>query len=248
MDFKDKVAIVTGGATGIGRAISEKLARAGAIVIVNYNSSKHDALDLMQVLSSQGFKADMVQANISKFDESLKLVEFAIEKYSRVDILVNNAGITKDNLMLRMSEEEFDQVIQTNLKGTWNTTKHTIKYMAKQRYGKIINISSVVGLIGNAGQVNYSASKAGIIGMTKSIARELAKRNINCNAICPGLIKTKMTDVLNEDLLKQMLDSIPLNRLGEADDVANLVLFLASENANYITGQTINVDGGMVMY
>ncbi|MFA5542369.1 MAG: 3-oxoacyl-[acyl-carrier-protein] reductase [Bacilli bacterium] len=248
MNLSGKIAVVTGGATGIGRSISLMLAKNGATVIVNYNSSEKAALDLVNELKSEGHNCDMIKANISVYEDSLKLIDYVIQKYSRIDILVNNAGITKDNLLLRMSEEEFDQVITTNLKGTFNTSKHAIKYMTKQRYGKIINISSIVGLIGNAGQANYAASKAGIIGMSKSMARELAKRNITCNVVCPGFIKTKMTDVLDENLVNQMLNNIPLNRLGDPDDVANLVLFLASDKSNYITGQTINVDGGMVMY
>lgn len=248
MNLNNKVAIVTGGATGIGKAISMMLARNGATVIVNYNSSLNSAKELVDELTAEGHVCDMVQANIANFEESKKLIDYVINKYSKIDILVNNAGITKDNLVLRMTEDEFDKVIDTNLKGTFNTSKHAIKYMSKQRYGKIINISSIVGLIGNAGQSNYSASKAGIIGMTKSMARELSKRNITCNVVCPGFIKTKMTDVLDESLVTQMLNNIPLNRLGDPDDVANLVLFLSSDRANYITGQTINVDGGMVMY
>lgn len=248
MNLNGKVAIVTGGATGIGKSISLTLARNGATVIVNYNSSKDSALELVNELKNEGHSCDMIQANIASYEDSFKLIDYVISKYSKIDILVNNAGITKDNLLLRMSEEEFDQVIDTNLKGTFNTSKHAIKYMSKQRYGKIINISSIVGLIGNAGQANYAASKAGIIGMSKSMARELAKRNITCNVVCPGFIRTKMTDVLDESLVNQMLNNIPLNRLGDPVDVANLVLFLASDLSNYITGQTINVDGGMVMY
>lgn len=248
MNLESKVAIVTGGATGIGRSIALGLAKAGATVVVNYNTSENDAKALCEEIKSLGQNCDYIQANISKFDEAAKLIDFAYEKYGKIDILVNNAGITKDNLIMRMSEEDFDRVIETNLKGTWNCSKHVLKYMTKQRYGKIINISSVAGIVGNAGQTNYAASKAGIIGLTKSIAREVAKRNITCNAVCPGLIKTKMTSVLDQNLMDAMLTNIPLQRLGEPEDVANLVLFLSSSLSDYITGQTFNVDGGMVMY
>lgn len=247
MNLVNKVAIITGGATGIGKAISLKLAAAGAVVIVNYNSSQNDAMALCEEITSKGQKCEYIQANISKFEESQKLIDFAITKYGKVDILVNNAGVTKDNLIMRMSEEEFDSVINTNLKGTWNCSKHASKYMTKQRSGKIINISSVVGLVGNAGQSNYAASKAGIIGLSKSLAKELAKRNVTCNVVCPGFIKTKMTNGLDENLVEAALANIPLQKLGEPEDVANLVLFLASSLSDYITGQTFNVDGGMVM-
>ena len=247
MNLVNKVAIITGGATGIGKAISLKLAEAGAVVIVNYNSSQNDAMALCEEITSKGQKCEYIQANISKFEESQKLIDFAITKYGKVDILVNNAGVTKDNLIMRMSEEEFDSVINTNLKGTWNCSKHASKYMTKQRSGKIINISSVVGLVGNAGQSNYAASKAGIIGLSKSLAKELAKRNVTCNVVCPGFIKTKMTNGLDENLVEAALANIPLQKLGEPEDVANLVLFLASSLSDYITGQTFNVDGGMVM-
>ncbi len=247
MNLVNKVAIITGGATGIGKAISLKLAEAGAVVIVNYNSSQNDAMALCEEITSKGQKCEYIQANISKFEESQKLIDFAFTKYGKVDILVNNAGVTKDNLIMRMSEEEFDSVINTNLKGTWNCSKHASKYMTKQRSGKIINISSVVGLVGNAGQSNYAASKAGIIGLSKSLAKELAKRNVTCNVVCPGFIKTKMTNGLDENLVEAALANIPLQKLGEPEDVANLVLFLASSLSDYITGQTFNVDGGMVM-
>jgi 3-oxoacyl-[acyl-carrier protein] reductase len=247
MNLLDKVAIVTGGASGIGREVSSKLARLGATVVVNYNSSSEAANSLIKELTSEGFKVDAIQANIADFEDSKKLVDYAVEKYGRIDILVNNAGITRDNLIMRMSEEDFDKVIDTNLKGTWNCSKHALKYMVKARSGKIISISSVVALIGNAGQSNYSASKAGIIGLTKSLAREVAKRGININAIAPGFIKTKMTDVLSDEITNQILANIPMAKLGEVEDVSNLVAFLASNLSDYITGQVINVDGGMVM-
>jgi 3-oxoacyl-[acyl-carrier protein] reductase len=247
MNFEGKVAIVTGGASGIGRAISIKLAELGATVVVNYNSSSKAALELVEELTALGKKVDAIAANVADFNDSKKLIDYAVEKFGRLDILVNNAGITSDNLIMRMSEADFDKVININLKGTWNCSKHALKYMVKERSGKIINISSVAGLVGNAGQSNYSASKAGVIGMTKSLAREVAKRNININAIAPGFIKTKMTEVLSEDIQSQLLNNIPMARLGEAEDVSNLVAFLASSLSNYITGQVINVDGGMVM-
>ncbi len=248
MDLTNKIAIVTGGATGIGREISLKLARNGATVVINYNSSSANAEKLVEEIKQMGQDALAIQANISKFNESQKLIETTIEKYGRVDILVNNAGITKDSLILRMKEEDFDQVISVNLKGTWNCCKNIAKHMSKQRSGKIINISSVVGIIGNIGQSNYCASKAGVIGLTKSLARELAKRNVCVNTVAPGFIQTKMTDSLSDEIRKEYVRNIPLGRLGTGEDIANLVLFLGSNLANYITGQVINCDGGLVMY
>ena len=247
MDLKNKVAIVTGGATGIGQGIARTLAELGATVIINYNSSASAAQALVDEINNNGGIADCIQANVAKFDDAAKLINYVIEKYSKIDILVNNAGITADNLIMRMSEDDFDRVINVNLKGTWNCCKHALKHMTKARVGRIINISSVTALVGNAGQSNYAASKAGIIGLTKSLAREVAKRNITVNAIAPGFITTKMTEVLSEDLVTQMLSSIPLGRLGNVNDVSQLVAFLASDNSNYITGQVINIDGGMVM-
>lgn len=248
MNLDGKVAVVTGGATGIGRDICKKLASLNATVVINYNSSSAQSLELVNELNEKGYKADCIQANVAEFIESQKLIDYAVEKYGKIDILVNNAGITQDGLILRMREEDFDKVIEVNLKGTWNCSKHAAKYMTKQREGKIINISSVVGLIGNAGQSNYCASKAGVIGLTKSLARELAKRNICVNAIAPGFIKTKMTEVLDQEVVEEISKNIPLARLGEGSDVANLVAFLCSNLSDYITGQVINVDGGMVMY
>jgi 3-oxoacyl-[acyl-carrier protein] reductase len=247
MNLENKVAVVTGGATGIGREISLKLASLGAIVVVNYNSSAQAANDLVNEIKSIGGVANMIQANISKLDEAQKLIDFAVEQYGKIDILVNNAGITADTFIIKMKEEEFDKVIEVNLKGTWNCCKHAARYMQKQRSGKIINISSVVGLIGNIGQTNYCASKAGVIGLTKALAREVAKRGVCVNAIAPGFIKTKMTDQLPVELVEQYSSNIPLSRLGEPSDVANLVAFLSSNVSDYITGQVINVDGGMVM-
>lgn len=248
MDLKDKVAIVTGGGTGIGKDIAIMLASMGATIIINYNSSSAKAEKLVLELHEKGYKSECMQANIANFNEAGKLINYVQDKYGKIDILVNNAGITKDTLILRMKEEEFDQVIDVNLKGTWNCCKHVTKIMSKQRSGKIVNISSVVGLIGNAGQTNYCASKAGVIGLTKSLAREVSKRNINVNAVAPGFIKTKMTEGLSEDIVKQYSSNIPLGRLGEGKDIANLVAFLVSDLADYITGQVINVDGGIVMY
>jgi len=248
MDLTNKIAIVTGGATGIGRAISLKLASLGATVIVNYNSSSKEAENLVTEIKALGKDAYYVQANVANFSEAEKLINFAVEKFNRLDILVNNAGVTADTLILRMKEEEFDRVINVNLKGTWNCSKHAAKVMAKQRDGKIVNIASVVGLIGNIGQTNYAASKAGIIGLTKSLARELAKRNVNCNVVAPGFIETKMTKVLPEEIKQEYLKNIPLERLGKPEDIANLVAFLVSDLASYITGQVINCDGGLVMY
>jgi len=248
MDLTNKIAIVTGGATGIGRAISLKLASLGATVIVNYNSSSKEAENLVTEIKALGKDAYYVQANVANFSEAEKLINFAVEKFNRLDILVNNAGVTADTLILRMKEEEFDRVINVNLKGTWNCSKHAAKVMAKQRDGKIVNIASVVGLIGNIGQTNYAASKAGIIGLTKSLARELAKRNVNCNVVAPGFIETKMTEVLPEEIKQEYLKNIPLERLGKPEDIANLVAFLVSDLASYITGQVINCDGGLVMY
>ncbi|HEY8444771.1 MAG TPA: 3-oxoacyl-[acyl-carrier-protein] reductase [Bacilli bacterium] len=247
MNLNNKIAIVTGGATGIGREIAKKLASLGATVIINYNSSSQEAMALVNELEQSNLKADCIQANVANFDEAFKLIDYAVSKYGKLDILVNNAGITADNLIIRMNENDFDKVINVNLKGTWNCCKHATKVMMKARSGKIINISSIVGLVGNFGQTNYSASKAGIIGLTKSLAKEVATRGINVNAVAPGFIKTKMTDVLDENLKQKVLENIPLNRLGEAEDVANVVAFLASDLANYLTGQVINVDGGLVM-
>jgi 3-oxoacyl-[acyl-carrier protein] reductase len=247
MELTNKVAIVTGGASGIGREISVKLASLGATVVVNYNLSASAAEELVAELRLKGHQADCIQANVSKLQETQKLFDFTIEKFGKVDILVNNAGITADTLIIKMKEEEFDRVIEVNLKGTWNCCKQAARLMSKQRSGKIINISSVVGLIGNIGQTNYCASKAGVIGLTKALAKEVAKRGVCVNAIAPGFIETKMTANLPTELVEQYSANIPLARLGQPEDVANLVAFLSSDLSNYITGQVINVDGGMVM-
>lgn len=248
MNLNNKVAIVTGGATGIGREIVKNLAKLGATVVINYNRSHEKSLELIEELTSQGLKVDHVQANVANFEQAQKLIDFTIDKYKTIDILINNAGITADGLIMRMSEEDFDKVIEVNLKGTWNTCKLASRVMSKNKTGKIVNITSVVGLIGNAGQTNYAASKAGVIGLTKSLARELAKRNICVNAVAPGFINTKMTENLPEEIVNYYLNNIPMGRLGNPQDVSNLVGFLCSDLANYITGQVMNVDGGLVMY
>lgn len=247
MNLENKVAIVTGGATGIGREISLKLAKLGATVVVNYNSSSQKAEELVEEIKNNGGDAKAFQANVADFNQSEELIKQTVEAYGTVDILVNNAGITKDTLILRMKEADFDSVINVNLKGTWNCCKHVAKVMSKTRQGKIVNVSSVVALIGNVGQTNYCASKAGVIGLTKSLARELSKRNINVNAVAPGFIETKMTAGLTEDIKKEYLNNIPLSRLGQGSDIANAVAFLVSDLSSYITGQVINIDGGLVM-
>lgn len=241
--LKEKTVIVTGGAKGIGKSIAIAFAKEGANIVLNYRSTSPE--DVVKEIESFGVKCLSVQADISDFEQAKQLVDKAIEEFKTIDILVNNAGITKDNLLLKMSEDDFDMVINTNLKGAFNMIKHTGKIMLKQKSGSIINMSSVVGLTGNIGQVNYSASKAGIIGMTFSTARELASRGITCNAIAPGFIKTDMTDVLSDSIKENILNTIPLKRLGTTDEIASTAVFLAKNK--YITGQVITVDGGMVM-
>jgi 3-oxoacyl-[acyl-carrier protein] reductase len=248
MKLKDQVAIITGGATGIGRAISLALAKNGANVIINYNKSKDKALALVQEIEQLGQKAYAIQADISKFEDAEKLVNEAINHFGKLNILVNNAGITDDALILRMSETQFDRVIETNLKGVFNTSKHAVRKMVKSDYGRIINITSVSGILGNAGQTNYSAAKAGIIGFTKALARELSGRNITVNAVAPGFIETEMTKNINAEAKEYWFQQIPLKRFGQVEDVANACLFLASQDANYITGHTLTVDGGLVMH
>lgn len=242
-----KIAVITGAGRGIGRAIALQFAEFGAKVVLNYRSSIAQVEELLQAIKDAGGEAIAVQADVSKNEDAKSLIEAAIKQYGRIDILVNNAGINKDNLLMRMSEEEFDKVIDINLKGTFLCLKHASTIMLKQRSGKIINISSVVGLTGNIGQTNYAASKAGVIGMTKSAARELASRGITVNAVAPGFIQTDMTDALPEKIKEGSIANIPLKRFGKASEVAGAVSFLASEAANYITGQVIQVDGGMVM-
>ena len=245
--LKDKVAIVTGGTRGIGRAIALKLADQGANIVINYRNSDKEAEELKAILEEKGVKVLTVKCDISNFEDSKNLMDKCKEVFGKIDILVNNAGITKDTLIMRMKEEDFDNVIDVNLKGTFNCAKHASAIMLKQRFGKIINMTSVVGIAGNAGQVNYAASKAGVIGLTKSLAKELGSRGITVNAVAPGFINTDMTASLSEKVKEEASKNIPLKRLGDPEDVANLVRFLASDAANYITGQVINVDGGMVM-
>ncbi|MDI6892441.1 MAG: 3-oxoacyl-[acyl-carrier-protein] reductase [Actinomycetota bacterium] len=244
--LEGKVAVVTGSARGIGRAICLKLAQLGADVVVNAVSSEEMALGLVKEIKGMGRKAIFVKANIANVAEARKLMDETVEKFGKIDILVNNAGITRDNLILRMKEEEWDAVLNVNLKGTFNCVQAATKYMIKQRQGAIVNIASIIGIAGNAGQANYSASKAGIIGLTKTIARELASRGIRANAIAPGFIETDMTRRLSEEVRERLIKQIPLTRLGSPEDVANLVAFLASEESSYITGEVIKVDGGMI--
>ncbi len=239
-----KVAIVTGASRGIGSAIAIALAEEGYNLVLNYRKSREELEALASTLKTETI---LVQGDVSNFKEAENIISTAKSTFGQIDLLVNNAGITKDNLILRMSEEDFDSVQNINLKGTFNCTKHVSRIMLKQRFGKIINISSIVGITGNMGQSNYAASKAGIIGFTKSIARELASRNITVNAIAPGFIQTKMSEAISEEAKQASLSSIPLGKFGQPEDVANMVVFLASDKANYITGQVIQVDGGMAI-
>ncbi|MGV8981189.1 3-oxoacyl-[acyl-carrier-protein] reductase [Clostridium sp.] len=245
--LKGKTAVVTGASRGIGRAIAIKLAKLGANIVVNYRNSVDAVQEVVKEIEALGVKALAVQADISSYSDVEFMMKKCIEEFGSLDILVNNAGITKDGLLMRMKEEDFDSVIDINLKGAFNCTRHVSAIMLKQRSGRIINISSVSGLTGNAGQVNYSAAKAGIIGMTKAVAREFGGRGVTCNAVAPGYIQTDMTVALSDKVKDAIMSTIPLKRLGMPGDVANAVAFLASEEAAYITGQVINVDGGMVM-
>ncbi|URJ52416.1 3-oxoacyl-[acyl-carrier-protein] reductase [Paenibacillus polymyxa] len=242
-----KTALVTGASRGIGRSIALTLAEAGANVAVNYAGSEAAATEVAEQIRAKGVEAITVQANVGRADEADQLIKDVIGAWGKIDILVNNAGITRDNLIMRMKEEEFDQVIETNLKGVFNCLKAATRPMMKQRSGRIINISSVVGVLGNAGQANYVAAKAGVIGLTKSSARELASRGITVNCVAPGFIDTEMTQVLADDLRDNMLSGIPLARLGRPEEIADVVLFLASDASSYMTGQTLHVDGGMYM-
>ena len=246
-ELTGKTAVVTGGSRGIGRAICLKLAGQGANIVLNYAGNAAAAEETRAACEALGVRALAVQGDVADPAACNALIDTAVETFGQVDILVCNAGITRDNLLMRMSDEEFQKVIDTNLKGTFHCMRAVIRPMMKKRRGRIISISSVVGLIGNAGQINYAASKAGVIGMTRSLAREVASRGITVNAVAPGFIRTDMTDVLSDAVKEGILRSIPLGKLGEAEDVANTVLFLASDEAAYITGQVLSVDGGMAM-
>lgn len=246
MNLKGKIAIVTGSSRGIGKAIALELVQSGSKVVIS-GRNRERIEQVQNQIEKMGGEAIAVSADISKMEEASNLVNKALEKWERVDILVNNAGITRDNLIIRMANEDWEEVINTNLTGTFNCIKGVTRQMMKQRSGSIINITSVVGLMGNAGQANYAASKAGIIGLTKSVARELASRNITCNAVAPGYIETELTEKLDEKIKEDLKRQIPLDRIGTIEDVAKLVTFLASDNASYITGQVINVDGGLLI-
>ncbi|MBE6063247.1 MAG: 3-oxoacyl-[acyl-carrier-protein] reductase [Clostridium butyricum] len=245
--LKGKCAVVTGASRGIGKAIALKLASLGANIVINFRNSEKEALEVENAVKKMGVEALSIKADISKLDEVENLIKNAKERFGTIDIIVNNAGITKDNLILRMKEEDFDSVIDVNLKGVFNCLKSITPVMIRQKKGKIINISSVVGVAGNAGQVNYAASKAGIIGMTKSLAKEIGARGINVNAVAPGFIDTEMTECLSENVKEEAKKKIPLKRFGTVNDVAEVVAFLAGEQSDYITGQVIHVDGGMLM-
>ncbi|HAE92527.1 MAG TPA: beta-ketoacyl-ACP reductase [Tissierella sp.] len=247
MSLKDKAALITGGSRGIGKEIALELARNGVHIGISYVSNTEKANEVLEEIKSYGVNAVAVKANVSVEEDVLQMIKTIEEELGTIDILVNNAGITKDNLLIRMKEQDWDEVMDVNLKGVFLCTKAVSRIVMKKRYGKIINITSVVGITGNAGQGNYSASKAGVIGFTKSMARELASRGIRVNGIAPGFIQTDMTDVLKDEIKEAMLKTIPLNSFGNPKDIANLAVFLASESSDYITGQIINVDGGMIM-
>ena len=243
----DKCALITGETRGIGKQIAITLAKQGYNIALNYRKENEELENTKKEIEEIGVQVLAVKGDVSNFEDCENFVKQVIERFGQIDVLVNNAGITKDMLLMRMKKEDFEQVIDTNLVGTFNVTKNVVPYMMKARSGRIINISSVVGISGNAGQTNYSASKAGIIGFTKSLAKEIASRNILVNAVAPGFIETNMTDVLKDDVKQEIAKNIPLKRMGTAQDVANVVKFLASDDSSYITGQVINVDGGMLM-
>lgn len=247
MQLEGKVAFVTGGSRGIGKAIALTLAEAGADVAINYAGNVAAAEEVAAEIRKMGRKALILQGDVSKTEMAAEMMDAVVAEFGHCDILVNNAGITRDGLLMRMKEEDWDAVLNTNLKGVYNCTKAAIKYMMKQKSGKIVNISSVVGVMGNAGQANYAAAKAGCIGFTKSVAKEVASRGITVNAVAPGFIATDMTNILPEKVVEEMAAGIPLKRAGQPIDVAKAVLFLVSDDAAYITGQTLHVDGGMVM-
>ncbi len=247
--LRGKVSIVTGAATGIGYGVALKLASEGSNLVINYFAQDQEkyCIELIQKIRDLGQEAIMVQGDVSKYEDCERIVEATIAKFGKVDVLVNNAGITNDKLVRKMTTEDFQRVLDINLTGTFNMTKVVYPLMIKARNGSIINMSSVIGQVGNAGQVNYAASKAGVLGVTKSVAKEVAARNVRCNAVCPGFIETKMTDVLTEEQKSAILGVVPMKKYGQVEDVANIVLFLASDLSKYVTGQEINVDGGMVM-
>lgn len=245
--LEGKVALVTGASRGIGRAIAEELASQGAYVIINYSGNEQAAGEVLNTITKLGKRASLYRCNVGNYEEVKEMIDTIVKEHKTIDIIVNNAGITRDNLLLKMSEQEFDDVITTNLKGAFNTIKHASRYMLKQRSGKIINISSVSGIIGNAGQTNYSAAKAGIIGMTKAVAKELASRNITVNAVAPGFIQTDMTEALPDAMKEKVSDSIPLKKMGQPEDIAKMVSFLASSQGDYVTGQVFKVDGGIAI-
>ncbi|MFD2670148.1 3-oxoacyl-[acyl-carrier-protein] reductase [Marinicrinis sediminis] len=247
MSLSNQVALVTGASRGIGKAIALALAEAGADVAVNYAGSEQAAQEVVEQIEAMGRKAVKIQANVSDSAQVNEMIQQVTDQFGKLDILVNNAGITRDNLIMRMKEEEFDEVIATNLKGVYNCIRGVTRQMMRQRSGRIVNISSVVGVLGNAGQANYVAAKAGVIGLTKSCAREFASRGITVNAVAPGFIETDMTDELKDEQKAQILQQIPLGRMGQPEHIAKAVVFLASPDAAYMTGQTIHVDGGMVM-
>ena len=247
MKLSEKVALVTGASRGIGRAIALKLAAEGAKVAINFAGNLAKAEEVKAKIESNGGEALLVQGDISDFEKVNDIIKNVVDTWGKIDILVNNAGITRDNLLLKMSEKDFDDVVATNLKGVFNCTKAVTRLMMKQHSGKIVNMSSVVGITGNAGQANYSAAKAGIIGFTKSAAKEFAPRGINVNAVAPGFIETDMTDAIPEKIQTDLIGKIPMGRIGDPEDIANVVLFLVSEDSAYITGQVVCVDGGMTM-
>lgn len=242
-----KVALITGATRGIGKQIAITLAESGFDIAINYRKENEELQNAKKEIEEKGRKCLTVQGDVSSFEDSERFVKEVIEEYGQIDVLVNNAGITKDGLLMRMKKEDFESVIDTNLTGTFNVTRNVIGYMMKAKSGRIINVSSVVGVSGNAGQTNYSASKAGIIGFTKSLAKEVASRNILVNAVAPGFIETNMTDVLKDEQKENIAKTIPLKRMGTVEDVANVVKFLSSNDSSYITGQVINIDGGMLM-
>ncbi len=243
----NQVALITGGARGIGKQIAITLAKEGYDIALNYRSNTDELVKVKEEIESYKVKCLLVQGDVSNFEDTERIAKETMDEFGKIDVLVNNAGITKDMLLLRMKKEDFESVLDVNLVGTFNMTKNVANYMMKARQGKIINVSSVVGVSGNSGQANYAASKSGIIGFTKSLAKELASRNILVNAVAPGFIGTDMTNVLKDEVKDKILEQIPLKRIGNAEEVANVIKFLASNDSSYITGQVINIDGGMLM-